>query len=230
MMKQQRGTSIPEVLTVTVIIGMLLSAMVVIVPLLVKAPAQMQGQVDEVNTAAIALYKIRRDFSEGDARGVMACTTTPSVSCAAPSAGMSSVQALVVATAENNVGAFQIDPGGNPLWQGFYVYWLAPNSSGTAYDLMRAWEPAPGWPTTPSIYSSTSPGGAPINVNAATVNPLVTAAMAISPAPVLSNYITSMSLGDTTTTSTIGFQLVAGTSGGVDQTRTNFQSNTYARN
>ena len=63
MISRQRGTTIAEVLTVTVIIGMLLSAMVVIVPLLVKAPAQMQSQVDEVNTAAIALYKIRRDFS-----------------------------------------------------------------------------------------------------------------------------------------------------------------------
>jgi len=58
MKRKQRGTSIAEVLTVTVIIGMLLSAMVVIVPMLIRAPAQMQGQVDDVNTAAIALYKI----------------------------------------------------------------------------------------------------------------------------------------------------------------------------
>jgi hypothetical protein len=224
MMRQQRGTTIAEVLTVTVIIGMLLSAMVVIVPLLVKAPSQMQSQVDDVNTAAVALYKIRRDFSEGDAKGVMGCTTTPVVSCSTPGTGPTGVQALVVATAEDNTGAFQIDANGNPWWQGFYVYWLVPNGTGTAYDLMRAWEGAP------SIYLSTSPGGSPVNVTAATVNPLLTAALAISPPPVLSNYIASMSLGDTTSTSTIQFQLVAGTTGGVDQTRTNFQSNTYARN
>ena len=223
MKRQQRGTTIAEVLTVTVILGMLLSAMVVIVPLLVKAPNQMQGQVDDVNTAAVALYKIRRDFSEGDARGVMGCNTTPVVSCSTPGVGMTSVQALAVATAENSSGAFQIDPNGNPQWQGFYVYWLVPNSAGTAYDLMRAWEPA-------SIYVSTSPGGAPVSVNAGTVNPLVIAALSLSPAPVLTNYISSMSLGDTTSTSTIQFQLVAGTTGGTDQTHTNFQSNTYARN
>lgn len=223
MKRKQRGTSIAEVLTVTVIIGMLLSAMVVIVPMLIRAPAQMQGQVDDVNTAAVALYKIRRDFSEGDARGVMGCTTAPVVSCSTPGAGMTGVQALVVATAENGSGAFQIDANGNPDWQGFYIYWLVLNSGGTAYDLMRAWEPA-------SIYLPSSPGGAPVNVKAGTVNPLVTAAMAISPPPVLTNYITQMQLGDTSSTSTIQFQLVAGTTGGVDQTHTTFQSNTYARN
>ncbi|MBV8263534.1 MAG: hypothetical protein JOY87_06915 [Candidatus Eremiobacteraeota bacterium] len=69
-----------------------------------------------------------------------------------------------------------------------------------------------------------------MNVNAATVNPLVTAAMAISPAPVLTNYIAQIKLGDTTSTSTIQFELVAGTTGGVDQTHTTFQSNTYPRN
>jgi hypothetical protein len=229
-MRQQRGTTIAEVLTVTVIIGMLLSAMVVIVPMLVKAPSQMQGQVDDVNTAAVALYKIRRDFSEGDAKGVMGCTTTPVVSCSTPGAGMTGVQALVVATAENASGAFQIDGNGNPEWQGFYVYWLVPNSAGTSYDLMRAWEPAPGYPTTPAIYSPTSIGGAPVSVTSGLVDPLVTAALALSPPPVLTNYITSMSLGDTSSTSTIKFQLVAGTTGGVDQTHTTFQSNTYARN
>lgn len=230
MNRRQRGTTIAEVLTVTVILGMLLSAMVVIVPLLVRAPNQMQGQVDEVNTAAIALYKIRRDFSEGDAKGVMQCSTTPVVSCSTPGAGMSSVQALVVATAENASGAFQIDTNGNPLWQGFYVYWLVPNSTGTAFDLMRAWQPAPGYPTTPVIYSPTSPGGAPVSVTSAIVGGVVTSALGITPPPVLSNYIASMSLGDTPATSTIQFQLVAGTTGGVDQTHTNFQSNTYARN
>ena len=95
---------------------------------------------------------------------------------------------------------------------------------------MRAWEGAPIVGGLPSIYSPTAPGGAPVSVNAATVNPLVTAAIAISPPPVLSNYITSMDLADTASTSIINFELVAGTSGGADQTQTNFQSNTYARN
>ena len=215
-MIRQRGFSIPEVLTVTVIIGMLLSAMVVIVPVLAKAPMQMQSQVDQVNTAALALYKIRRDFSEGDAAGIMACATTPVVSCSAASPGMQSVQALAIATAENAAGAFQVDTAGNPKWSGFYIYWLTLNATGTAYDLMRAYEPASGIPSLNGIPT----------VTAAMVNPLVAAAQSISPSPVLTNYIASMSLGDNAASSMIKFQLVAGTTGGVDRTNTNFVSNT----
>src|ERR1700736_767191 len=144
MMKGQRGTSIPEVLTVTVIIGMLLSAMVVIVPLLVKAPLQMQSQVDTVNTAAIALYRMRRDFSQGDTNGVMVCKTTPVVSCSSPPAAATSTQALVVVTDDNGTGKFNVDQfTGYPIWSGIYIYWLQLNSAGTAYDLMRAYEPSP---------------------------------------------------------------------------------------
>jgi hypothetical protein len=220
MMTRQRGSSIPEVLTVTVIIGMLLSAMVVIVPLLAKAPMQMQSQVDQVNTAAIALYKIRRDFSEGDTSGLMGCTTAP-VACSTISAGSTTYQALAVATAENASGAFQVDPAtGDPSWRGFYIYWLVPNSTGTAFDLMRAYEAAP---------LGIAANGSPSGVTSAVVQTALTAAMALSPPPVLTNYISSMKVGDVATTSTINFQLVAGTTG-TDSTHTNFMSNTYARN
>jgi hypothetical protein len=220
MMTRQRGTSIPEVLTVTVIIGMLLSAMVVIVPLLAKAPLQMQSQVDTVNTAAIALYKIRRDFSEGDTAGVMVCSITPSVVCTSPGPGLTSTQALVVATAENSLGVFQVDANGYPAWTGLHIYWLQLNSTGTAYDLMRAYEPA----------VITAVNGVPTNVIDTLVQPLVSSALLLSPAPVLTNNIASMSMGISGNPSTINFQLLAGTIGGVDQTQTNFQGNTYARN
>lgn len=221
MIKHQRGTSIPEVLTVTVIIGMLLSAMVVIVPLLVKSPVQMQSQVDTVNTAAIALYKMRRDFSQGDTQGVMVCKTTPVVSCATPPPAATSTQALVVVTDDNGTGKFSVDSvTGYPVWSGIYIYWLQLNSTGTAYDLMRAYEPA----------AITSANGIPTNVNATLVTPLVGLAMAISPAPVLTNNIADMELGISGSPSTINFELIAGTIGGVNKTQTNFQGNTYARN
>ncbi len=221
MMKRQRGTSIPEVLTVTVIIGMLLSAMVVIVPLLVKAPLQMQSQVDTVNTAAIALYKMRRDFSQGDTNGVMVCKTTPVVSCSTPPTAATTTQALVVVTDDFGTGKFNVDQiTGYPVWTGVYVYWLQLNSTGTAYDLMRAYEPA----------TITAVNGVPNNVNAALATTAVTAAMLISPAPVLTNNIADMELGISGTPSTINFELIAGTIGGVDKTQTNFQGGTYARN
>lgn len=219
-MRSQRGFSIAEVLTVTVILGMLMSAIVMILPMMLHAPMQMQSQVDQVNTAALALYKIRRDFSEGDTSGVMGCSTSPVVSCSAVT-GPVSVQAMAVVTAENNVGAFQVDKNtGYPLWQGFYIYWLVPNANGTAFDLMRAYEPA----------AITALNGVPNNINAAMTDLAVTTAMAITPAPVLTNYIEQMKLGDNAGSSTITFQLIAGVTNGQDQTHTDFQSNTYARN
>ena len=221
-MMRQRGTTLLEILTVTAIVGMLVSALVVIVPLMLKAPLQMQSQVDEVNTAAIALYKVRRDFSESNTLGIMGCSTSPVVMCSPVGPGPTNVQALAIATAEDNTGAFQVDKQtGYPEWTGFYIYWLVPNASGTAFDLMRAWQPAP-------IWSQGNP--LPTNVSAALVTPLVAAAMLISPPPVLTNYITKMSVGVNNASSTISFQLVAGTVGGVDPNRTNFLSNTYARN
>jgi len=220
MTKRQRGTSIPEVLTVTVIIGMLLSAMVVIVPLLVKSPLQMQSQVDTVNTAAIALYKMRRDFSQGDTNGVMTCSITPVVSCSTPPTTATSTQALVVVTDDDGTGVFAVDAKGYPKWSGVYVYWLQLNSTGTAYDLERAYEPA----------IITSANGIPQNVDAVLASTAVTAAMLISPAPVLTNNIADMEFGVSGSPSTINFELIAGTIGGVDQTQTDFLGNTYARN
>ena len=221
MKKGQRGTSIPEVLTVTVIIGMLLSAMVVIVPLLVKSPLQMQSQVDTVNTAAIALYKIRRDFSQGDTNGVLVCSITPTVTCSTPPSTATSTQALVVVTDDNGTGVFGVDPKtGYPAWSGVYIYWLQLNAAGTAYDLMRAYEPA----------VITASNGVPTNVDATLAQTLVSLALLISPPPVLTNNIADMQLGISGSPSTIDFKLIAGTIGGVNQTQTNFQGNTYARN
>jgi prepilin-type N-terminal cleavage/methylation domain-containing protein len=226
MMKNQRGFSIAEVLTVTVILGILMSAMVVVIPAMLHAPMQMQSQVDQVNTAALALYKIRRDFSEGDTSGVMGCNTTPIVTCSALGQGLRSVQAMAVITAENPPGTFNVNQQtGYPAWQAFYIYWLEPDPSGQAFDLMRAWEPLPN--LTASI---TSLNGVPQNVSAAMVTPLVTAAMVLSPAPVLTNYIEQINLGDNPGSSMINFELVAGTFNGGNLTQTNFPGNTYARN
>jgi prepilin-type N-terminal cleavage/methylation domain-containing protein len=229
-MKGQRGFSIAEVLTVTVILGILLTAMAMVAPSMLRAPNQMQAQVDQVNTAALALYKIRRDFSEGDTSGVMGCNVTPVVTCSALGPGLTSVQAMAVITAENPPGAFNVDTSGPnsgyPQWQAFYIYWLAPDSNGVSFDLMRAWEPvsACGCGTISSF------NGVPQNVTSAMVQPLVTAAMAISPAPVLTNYIEQLNLGDNPGSSIINFELVAGTFNGADQTQTDFQADTYARN
>lgn len=225
-MRKQRGFSVAEVLTVTVICGMLLAAMVVIVPILLKSPAQMQAQVDDVNTAAIALYKIRRDFSQGDPKGVFGCTLQPIVICQSYSS-LTSVPALAVATADDGTGQFKVDPNtGYPKWQGVVVYWLVPNSTGTAFDLMRAEITSP----TGGVQNiGSGPNGIPL-LTADNAQLAVTAAMLISPPPVLANYILGMQMGTNNATSTVSFSLNAGTNSGSNQTSTNFASDTYARN
>jgi prepilin-type N-terminal cleavage/methylation domain-containing protein len=223
-MQRQRGFSLAEVLTVTVILGILMTALALVTPAMLHAPTQMQAQVDQVNTAAIALYKIRRDFSEGDTSGVMGCQTAPVVTCSAVGTGLTKVQAMAVVTAENPPGTFHVDPSsGYPLWQGFYVYWLTPDATGQAFDLNRAFEPV----ATGTIRVT---NGVPDNINGAMVVPLITTAMGLSPAPVLTNYIDSMSLGDVPGTSTVNFELIAGTFNGSSITQTDFQADTYARN
>jgi len=224
MTRTQRGFSIAEVLTVAVILGVIMTSMIMILPLMLKAPMQVQSQVDEVNMAAVALYEIRKDFSQGDTSGVMGCSITPVVICSAPGNSPTSVQALVVTTADNGSGVFQVVQNGAnkgyPAWQGFDVYWLEPNASGTSFQLMRAFEQD----------TITASNGIPNNVTAALVVPDVIKALLISPPPVLTNYIASMSLGDNPSQSTITFDLLAGSTGGVDRTLTDFESDTYARN
>lgn len=222
-MNRQRGFSLAEVLTVTVILGILMTALAMVAPAMLHAPAQMQSQVDQVNTAAIALYKIRRDFSEGDTSGIMGCQTAPIVTCSAVSPGLTKVQAMAVVTAENPPGKFNVDPAsGYPLWQGFYIYWLVPDATGQSFNLMRAFEP--------DVGAITTTNGVPNNINGVMVTPFVILAMGLSPAPVLTNYIDSMSLGDVPGTSTVNFELIAGSFNGANISQTDFQANTYARN
>jgi len=222
LQRYQRGFSIAEVLTVSVICGMLLTAMAIIVPAVLSAPRQLQSQVDDVNTAAIALYKIRRDFSESDTTGVLGCTTTPLVSCASYTV-LTPVMALAVASPDNGSGQFVDQITGYPNWQGIIVYWLVPNASGTAYDIMRAYIGPP------TAVVTTGPGGVPV-IKAVDAQAAVTAAMLISPPPVLSNYITNMSVGVDPVTNIVQFSLTAGTTSGSAQSSTKFWSNTYARN
>jgi prepilin-type N-terminal cleavage/methylation domain-containing protein len=223
-MHKQRGFSLAEVLTVTVILCILMTALVTVTPAMLHAPTQMQAQVDQVNTAAVALYKIRRDFSEGDTSGVMGCQTAPVVTCSAVGTGLTNVQAMAVVTAENPPGTFHVDPStGYPQWQGFYVYWLTPDATGQSFDLNRTFESVPAG-------TITEPNGVPDNISGAMVAPLVSTAMGLSPAPVLTNYINSMSLGDVPGTSTVNFELIAGTFNGTSITQTDFYANTYARN
>jgi prepilin-type N-terminal cleavage/methylation domain-containing protein len=152
MVRRQRGFTIAEVLTVLVIVGLLLAAIAFAMPLFMNAPLEAQSQVDNVESSALALYKVQRDARQSNMNGIFTCTFNLIVVCstpapAPPNGPLPSVPAIVMVTADNQTGQFQVTSApnsgnnGTPLWQGFIVYWLTPNADGTSNELRRAFIP-----------------------------------------------------------------------------------------
>jgi len=143
-MRSRRGFSLAEVLTVFVIVGLMLSAVAFAIPLFLNGPREAQSQVDEVESTALALYKMQQDTRPSNIGGVFACNTFPIPTCSqpAPQSPMPTFQSIVVLTADDVNGQFQLS-GGRPQWQGFVVYWLTPNADGTSNELRRAYVPGP---------------------------------------------------------------------------------------
>jgi prepilin-type N-terminal cleavage/methylation domain-containing protein len=139
-MRGQRGFSIAEVLTVLVIVGLALSVIAFAIPLILKGPTEAQSQVDNVQSAALALYKMQHDARPSTIKGVFSCSTTPMVFCSAPPPPLTQTQAVVLVTA-NGTGQFMLDSKGNPNWSGYIVYWLTPNADGSSNELRRAFVP-----------------------------------------------------------------------------------------
>ena len=146
-MRRQRGFTIAEVLTVLVIVGLMLGAIAFSIPLFLHGPSEAQSQVDNVNTAALALYKMQHDARPSNINGVFSCTTSPTIACSTPTPGpvgspLPAAQAVVILTADGT-GQFKFDTNGNPIWTGFIVYWLTPNADGSSNELRRAYYPIP---------------------------------------------------------------------------------------
>jgi type II secretory pathway pseudopilin PulG len=152
MRRSQRAFTIAEMLTVLFVVGLMLSAVAFAMPLFMRAPLEAQSQVDNVESAALALYKVQRDVRQSDVNGIYNCSLPPAPVCAIvtpppPTVTPGPTQALVLVTADNPNGLFQVGGGGGgggggvagyPKWQGFIVYWLTPNSDGTSQALHRA--------------------------------------------------------------------------------------------
>jgi len=140
-MRSQRGFTLAEILTVLVIMGLMLCVVAFCVPLFLNGPQEAQSQVDNVESAALALYKMQHDTRPSTIKGVFACTTLPIPACSQPTPGpsMPPTLAVVIQTA-NGTGQFMLQ-NGNPNWQGFIVYWLTPNADGTSNELRRAFVP-----------------------------------------------------------------------------------------
>ncbi|HLJ83979.1 MAG TPA: hypothetical protein VKT51_07415 [Candidatus Eremiobacteraceae bacterium] len=217
--RHARGFTLAEILTVAVLFGMLLTTIAAVIPAVMRAPAQMQSQVDEVNSAALALYKVQRDARQSDVNGVFNCTTLPIVACSQQVGPPTQTQA--VAIAGNDSSQFFLTGGqnsGQASWTGYTVYWLAPSSSGIGMDLMRSFEPV----------VSNILNGVP-QFKTADATWAVTTALLISSPDVAAGDVRKLLVGVTPANGIVALQMSAGVNRG-DQTELTMYGNTYARN
>lgn len=127
--RSSRGTTIPEMLTVIVILGLLMTTLVAVITPLMRSQNRTQAKLDTVQSAAVALYRIQRDLRQTYYDGTWACTTGSSASCSQPTS-FGTTTAIAFPTAyQNGTGQFQLQAigssnPGQPKWQGVMVYWI----------------------------------------------------------------------------------------------------------
>jgi type II secretory pathway pseudopilin PulG len=213
-----RAFTIAEVLTVLVLFGLLLTTIAAVVPAILRSPAQMQAQVDEVNAAALALYKVQRDTRQSDVNGVFNCATTPVVTCTQVT-GLKPAITQAIAIAGDNGATQFVDQFGQTKWKGYVVYWLAPSTSGVGLDLMRGFV---------GVAFQYNQNGSP-KFLVADATTCVTAAITAASPSVAAQDVRQLLVSVTPADGIVALQMVAGVNRG-DQTSVTLQGNTYARN
>ncbi len=215
----ERAFTIAELLTVLVLFGLLLTTVAAVIPVILHSPNQMQAQVDEVNAAALALYKVQRDTRQSDVGGVFNCTTAPLVTCA-QQIGSIPVGTQAIAIAGDDGQPQFVNQNSQTKWKGYVVYWLAPSISGVGTDLMRAFVAVPG--QFPLL------NGNPVFKTTDAVF-CVTTAITLASTSVDAQDVRQLLASVTPANGMVALQLVAGVNRG-DQTSITLQGNTYARN
>jgi prepilin-type N-terminal cleavage/methylation domain-containing protein len=218
MARRQRGFSVAEVLTVIVIVGLMMSVIAFSMPLFLRSSDEAQSQVDNVNTAALALYKMQHDVRPSNVYGVFTCNTAPIVSCNVTAPGptpLPTAQAVVMLTADQG-GLFQIDSNGNPKWQGFFVYWLTPNADGSSNELRRSFVPL----ALPII---------PLNLRTTDAVAAVTAVLGLTGYTTIAQDVRTMSAAIDTTNSVVYLQVDGGDNKG-NLSSLQLSGNSYVRN
>jgi type II secretory pathway pseudopilin PulG len=213
-----RAFTIAELLTVLVLFGLLLTTVAAVIPAVLRSPAQMQAQVDEVNAAALALYKVQRDARQSDINGVFNCTTAPTVSCTQVTGSIPAVTQAIAIAGDNGTTQF-VDQYGQTKWKGYVVYWLAPSTSGVGLDLMRAFV---------GIQFQYNPNHSP-QFLATDATTCVTAAVSAPSPSVAAQDVRQLASSVTLADGIVALQMAAGVNRG-DKTSVTLQGNTYARN
>jgi type II secretory pathway pseudopilin PulG len=214
--RSKRGYTIAEVLTVSVIMGMVSSFVVLIIAPLFNASNAETAKVDTIQAAAKAFYRMQRDLHGSTATGVYVCTYPAPSTCSAPSTtGLTDARVIAIITPrKGGNGQVMFDPTGAPQYRGYQVYWLTPDASGTA-TLSYAFND----PTAGSIVPGTQTADAAVN------NALA------GPPTFLAQSISDLQLGNFSSTSrTIGLKMLAKSVEGSSQNETSFESDTATRN
>ena len=142
-------------MTVTVILGLVLSFVVGLVGPLLRAHYQSAAKLGNIQSAASAMYQLQRDLRQTAASDVFACTTGTTPSCGpAPLSFDTTTNAIVFPTSySTGRGQFALTPNtSTPNWTGVAVYWV--DSKGGLHWAFDA-NPGPGFtPGSPGISPS----------------------------------------------------------------------------
>ena len=210
----RRGFTIVEVLTVTVIMGFVSTFVALIVGPLFSAVNAQGAKLDTMQAAVRAFYRMQRDIHQSNVNGVYVCTYPAPTVCSAPSSSLANATIIAIISPKAN-GSGQLawdSQQGQPQWQGFSVYWLAPDSNGVM-----------------SLnYAFNDPSGG-ANPTIASADAAVNNALAGNP-QFLATSVTNIQVSQSVTTSKIGLKLFATATSNNATNETSFESDSFARN
>lgn len=217
--KYSRAFSLAELLTVIVIFGLLSTLGTLVIAPLMSQPNRQQAKVDTIQAATRAMYRMERDLRMTSPSAVYACTYPAPSTCTSPTAiqGLTSTQVIAIATPRvNGNGQPKWDPSnGQPVWQGFNVYWLAPDpNDATKTNLMFKY-------TTATIQPGTFTGADNSSVNTA---------ISATDAELLATGVTDLQTFMDPTNNIVGFKFKAQATDGGHTNETTLQSNVNTRN
>lgn len=208
-----RGYTIAEVLTVSVIMGIVSTFVALIIgPLFGSVHAQ-GAKIDTIDAAVRTFYRIQRDLHQTNVNGVFVCTYPSPTTCSAPSSGLTDATVIaIISPKQNGTGQVSWDPSqGQPQWQGFNIYWLAPNANGVM-----------------SLnYAFNDPGG--VQPGIASVQQAVNNALGAAP-QFLATSVVELQLSQTAPSQKIGLKMFAIASEGQSSNETSFESDAFTRN
>jgi prepilin-type N-terminal cleavage/methylation domain-containing protein len=219
---EQRGMTVPEVLTATIVAAIVMTFAVSLFEPAVTIAGDEQAQTSLVQSTDGALYRIQRDIRQSDPNGIFVCSGAPppsSCTLASSLATPTQTQYMAILTAHTDGdGAMNWDESGRPAWTGFQIYWLDPDVADGGNTLEYGFAPA-----------TIQPGTDPVILNADVVQ-AVDGAITSSSAAAVARSIQDIQTSVDVARDSVAVRIGSTSSGGSAAGSTLVQSDTYARN